>query len=210
LSAPLKRRGTDFEPGRNKNPGDWVMSSNAIEPERRRCDRVALSLAGRYMLADGKEFDCKIVDVSTVGVAIRGPLAGDVGERVVVYVQELGRIEGVIVRRAAEDEWFALELRLPRNKLHKLASRIDWAFRRQTEGLPERRSFVRFEEEEGRTTLQLSDGREFDAAVLDVSTGGAALEVEATPPLGAAVTVGKRRAHVVRRFSGGLAVTFDW
>jgi len=184
---------------------------SGFETERRRCDRVALSLPGRYMLADGKEFACQLIDVSPVGVAIRGPLAGDVGERVVVYVQDLGRIEGVIVRRAADDEWFALDLRLPQHKLHKLASRIDWAIRHQTEGLPERRSFVRFEEDdEGRTRLRLSDGREFPAAVIDISTGGAALEVEAAPPVGAEVVVGKRRAHVTRLFPGGLAVAFDY
>jgi hypothetical protein len=49
------------------------------------------------------EFPCEIVEVSSVGVAIRGPMVGDLGERVVGYVQELGRIEGVIVRRAAVD-----------------------------------------------------------------------------------------------------------
>ena len=34
-------------------------------------------------------------------------MVGDMGERVVVYVQELGRVEGVVVRRS--DDWFAIE-----------------------------------------------------------------------------------------------------
>ena len=159
------------------------------------------------MLADGQEFDCQIVDVSPVGVAIRGPLVGDLGERVVAYVQELGRIEGVIVRRA--DDWFAVELRVPSSRLHKLATRIDGLVRRQAEGSPERRSFARVDQDQERTTLLLSDGREFEAGLIDVSIDGAALEVDVAPPVGAAVTVGERRAHVSRHFAGGIAVTFD-
>ncbi len=183
------------------------MSQSDSASERRRYDRVVLTLPGRYMLADGQEFDCQVVDVSPVGIAIRGPLVGDLGERVVAYVQELGRIEGVVVRRSSDS--FAMELRVCSNKLHKLAARIDWLIRRQTEGLPERRSFVRYDREDERTTLQLSDGRAFAAALLDVSTNSAALEVDVAPPLGAAVTVGERRAHVSRHFAGGIAVTFD-
>jgi hypothetical protein len=166
-----------------------------------------MTLSGRYMLADGQEFDCQIVDVSPVGVAIRGPLPGDLGERVVVYVQELGRIEGVIVRRSADG--FAVDLRVPSHKQHKLAARIDWLMRRQAGGLPERRSYARVDQDQERTTLQLSDGRQFEAGLIDASTGNAALEVDVTPPIGAAVTVGKRRAHVSRHFAGGIAVTFD-
>ncbi len=183
------------------------MPQSNSASERRRYDRVVLTLPGRYMLADGKEFDCQIVDVSPVGVAVRGPLPGDLGERVVAYVQELGRIEGVIVRRSADG--FAIDLRVPSHKVHKLAARIDWLVRRQAEGAPERRRYERFDQEQERTTLQLSDGRAFEAGLIDASTNSAALEVDVTPRVGAAVTVGKRRAHVTRHFAGGIAVTFD-
>ena len=187
------------------------MSLGESEVERRRYGRVAVALRGRYMLADAKEYDCQVVDVSPVGFAIRGPIAGDLGERVVAYVQELGRIEGVIVRRAVDDEWFALDLRVPLSRLHKLAKKIDWLVRQQAGEVTERRRFVRFDDEEEReqTTLQLSDGREFVAGLIDVSTGGAALEVDVAPPIGAPVTVGEQRSHVSRHFEGGIAVTFD-
>jgi hypothetical protein len=175
--------------------------------ERRRYGRVALTLPGRYMLADGQEFDCQIIDVSPVGVAIRGPLPGNLGERVVAYVQELGRIEGVVVRRAVD--WFAVELQVPSSRLQKLASRIGEVARRRAEGASERRSAERVDLDQERATLRLSDGREFVAGLIDVSIDGAALEVDVTPPIGAAVTVGERRAHVSRHFAGGVAVTFS-
>jgi len=185
------------------------MSKGESESERRRYDRVPLALPGRYMFADGAEFDCQIVDVSPAGVGVRGPLVEDLGELVVVYVQELGRIEGVIVRRSFDDDWFALNLRVPLSKLGKLAKRIDWLVRRHAGRAPERRKFARFDQEQERTTLQLSGGHEFEAGLIDTSTGGAALEVDVTPPVGAAVTVGKAPAHVSRHFAGGIAVTFD-
>jgi len=183
------------------------MPQSESGSERRRYDRAVLSLPGRYMLADGKEFDCRIVDVSAVGVAILGPLVGDMGERVVVYVQDLGRIEGVIVRRSSDG--FAIDLRVSPNKLHKLSARIDWLMQRNAGQAPERRSFERFDRDQERTTLQLSDGRAYAAALIDVSGSSAALEVDVAPAIGAAVTVGERRAHVSRHFAGGIAVTFD-
>jgi hypothetical protein len=183
------------------------MSQSDSMFERRRYDRVVLTLRGRYMLADGQEFDCQIVDVSPIGVAIRGPLLGDLGERVVAYVQELGRIEGVVVRRAVD--WFAIELRVPSSRLRKLATRIEGVAKRQAAGSLERRSHERVDLDQQRAMLRLSDGREFAAGLVDVSTDGAALEVDVAPPVGAAVTVGERRAHVSRHFAGGIAVTFD-
>jgi hypothetical protein len=175
--------------------------------ERRRYDRVALKLPGRYMLADGQEFDCQIIDVSPVGVAIRGPMVGDIGERVIAYIQELGRIEGVVVRRA--DDWFAVELRIPSARLHKLATRIDGLTKRKAEGAPERRAYNRVDLDQEYVTLRLSDGREFAAGLMDVSIESAALEVDVKPPLGAIVSVGERRARVSRHFAGGIAITFD-
>jgi hypothetical protein len=183
------------------------MSQSESTSERRRYGRVALKLPGRYMLSDGQELDCQIIDVSPAGVAIRAPMPGDLGEHVVAYIQELGRIEGMVVRRAAD--WFAIELRVPSSRLHRLAKRIDGLARRRTEGAPEQRSYAREDLDQEPTTLQLTDGREFAATLVDVSTGGAALEVDVTPAVGAAVTIGERRAHVSRHFAGGVAVIFD-
>ncbi|MGD0188077.1 MAG: PilZ domain-containing protein [Roseiarcus sp.] len=183
------------------------MPLSEPESERRRRDRVVLTLPGRYLLADGMEFPCEIVEVSSIGVAIRGPMVGDLGERVVAYVQELGRIEGVIVRRAAD--WFAIDLRVPSSRLQKIGKKIDWLVRQQADGLPEQRSQERVDQAQELTTLRSSDGREFSASLIDASTKGAALYVDVAPPVGAAVTVGEQPAHVSRHLEGGIAVTFD-
>ena len=60
------------------------MHSNASQQqERRRHDRVELSLPGRYMLRDRHEYPCATIDVSPMGVAIRGIERGSIGERIV-------------------------------------------------------------------------------------------------------------------------------
>ena len=66
--------------------------------ERRRHQRVRVNLLGRYMLADRREFPCQVVNMSPGGIALIAPVAGNVGDRVIAYVDHLGRLEGQIAR----------------------------------------------------------------------------------------------------------------
>ena len=50
------------------------------------------------MLSDRREFPCRTVDISAGGIAIVGSIKGKLGERVIVYLDRVGRIEGSIVR----------------------------------------------------------------------------------------------------------------
>ncbi len=62
--------------------------------ERRRHQRVRVNLLGRYMLADRREFPCQVINMSPGGMALIAPISGNVGERVIAYVDHLGRLEG--------------------------------------------------------------------------------------------------------------------
>ena len=46
------------------------------------------------MLADRREFPCQVVNMSPGGMALIAPVAGQPGERVIAYVDHLGRLEG--------------------------------------------------------------------------------------------------------------------
>ena len=90
---------------------------------RREHQRVALNLIGRYMLEDRREYPCQTIDVSPGGCALIAPVPGALNERVIVYVNQIGRIEGRIVRLF--DGGFALTLTdtpLRREKLAAVAS----------------------------------------------------------------------------------------
>ena len=69
-----------------------------LTEERRRHQRVKVNLLGRYMLADRREFPCQVTDMSPGGMALVAPIAGQPGERVIAYVDHLGRLEGKIAR----------------------------------------------------------------------------------------------------------------
>ncbi len=60
--------------------------------------RIKTKLLGRYLLADRREFRCTIVDVASGGIALTGPERGAIGETVIVYIDQLGRVQGNIAR----------------------------------------------------------------------------------------------------------------
>ena len=159
------------------------------------------------MLANGREYPCITVDVSPAGFSIKGVRPGLLGERVVAYIEDLGRLEGVIVRRKIG--WFAVDMRAPQNKTERLAQRIAWLLQRGLEKAPSRRSRDRMDMSNEHTILRTVDGKEFMAELVDLSIAGAALSVDVTLPIGARVSLGDQPAYVVRRFAGGLAVKFD-
>jgi len=78
--------------------------------DRREHRRLKVQLAGRYMLSDRREYPCTILDLSVGGLALTGPRTGNVGESVVIYADELGRMLGQIVRLF--DGGFAVELNI--------------------------------------------------------------------------------------------------
>jgi hypothetical protein len=189
-------------------------TSNAVEvtykdtnfKERRRHPRSPLTLQGRYMLSDGSEFPCETVDVSPGGIAIRGLKAGQLGERVVVYIEDLGRIEGGVLRSASG--FFTVEIRAPSKKQERLAETIAWLVKNKEEGLGNRRNRRRIDAAHELISLRTVDGLTFAAKLIDVSSTGAAILVEIALPIGAHVSIDDKPASVSRRFPGGVAVTF--
>src|SRR5256886_14328444 len=75
--------------------------ARALRDERRRFQRVRVNLLGRYMLADRREFPCQVVDMSPGGMAVIAPVNGKAGERVIAYIDHIGRLEGSIVPQFA-------------------------------------------------------------------------------------------------------------
>jgi hypothetical protein len=174
---------------------------------RRQHERVELMLPVRYMLRDRREYPCLTMDVSPIGLAVESDQRASVGEPVVAYVHQLGRIEGMIVRLL--DRGFAVKMSPSEGKAERLAARIAWVVRNQRCGVPDNRLFERLDQEDGRARLTTSTGDEYDGSLLDVSSRGAAIRVAVAPPIGSPVTLDQRRARVVRHFEGGLALAFD-
>ena len=175
--------------------------------ERRRHQRVKVQVAGRFMREDRLEFPCVSIDFSPGGVALQSNAVVSLRERIIVYFNQLGRIEGRVARHL--EGGFALQMSLPEVKREKIASQLTWLANRSALGLAEDRRHERIAPRYIDTTLTLPSGRSLHVRVIDVSRSGAALSAELGPPVGTPVTLGKRRAQVVRHFNSGFAVEFD-
>lgn len=174
--------------------------------DQRRHQRVKVALLGRYMLADRGEYPCQTVDMSPGGVRITCAVLGAVQERIVLYLEHIGRIEGVIVRHPPSG--LAARLNATPRKRDKIASQLTWLANREDLGLPEGRTHERLTPTRPAVTLRLESGRAIEARLIDVSMSGVAVATAAKPPLGALLAVGSTPGRVVRYFEGGLGVQF--
>jgi hypothetical protein len=179
--------------------------SKSAAQEKRRHQRVNVSLLGRYMLADRREFPCQTLDMSPGGLSLIAPVAGRPGDRVVAYLDHLGRVEGIVTRIIPNG--FSMSVAASARKRDKLAAQLTWLATRHVLGMPEDRRHDRIEPRNATTVLVIED-QEVMCRVLDVSLSGAAVAVEARPPIGSMVTVGRTAARVVRHIDNGLAVEF--
>src|ERR1700744_5804321 len=113
-----------------------------VAEERRRFQRVKVHLLGRYMLPDRREFPCQVINMSPGGVAMLAPGIGNVGDRVIAYLDHVGRVEGKIARII--DNGFAMTISATPRKRDKMAAQLTWLANRQILNLPEDRRHGRF------------------------------------------------------------------
>jgi hypothetical protein len=179
-----------------------------LAEERRRHQRVKVNLLGRYMLADRREFPCQVVDMSPGGMALIAPVPGNAGERVIAYVDHLGRLEGKIARLL--DNGFAMSISATLRKRDKLAAQLTWLANRQMLNLPEDRRHGRFTPRNPVTRLILPNGVNVACRVIDLSQSGAAVSIapDLRPVVGAMITIGKTQGRVVRHIEDGFAIEF--
>jgi len=179
-----------------------------LAEERRRHQRVKVNLLGRYMLADRREFPCQVVNMSPGGIAIIAPVSGNPGERVIAYVDHVGRLEGKIARML--DTGFAMTIEATLRKRDKLAAQLTWLANQHILNLPEDRRHGRFIPRKAMARLIMPNGKNVACRVIDLSESGAAIAIspELRPPVGSMVTIGKTTGRVVRHIEDGFAVEF--
>src|SRR5262245_55006581 len=177
-----------------------------LSEERRRHQRVRVNLLGRYMLQDRREFPCQVANMSPGGMAVIAPVIGREGERVIAYVDHVGRLEGVIARRF--ENGFAMTIAATPRKRDKLAAQLTWLANRHILGLPEDRRHGRITPHNPAARLILPNGVNIACRVIDISQSGAAIKTDQRPEIGAPVTIGKTPGRVVRHLEEGIAIEF--
>lgn len=168
--------------------------------------RVKLKLYGRFMLEDRSEHPCQVYEMSTGNLAMRSDRIAEPGEKVIIYLDHLGRLEGVATQTAVDG--FTLAILASNRKRDKLAAQLHWLANRQEHALPEDRRHERTEPLNPISELHLGDGRTYQCRIIDLSLSGAGIEIDVRPALGTSVTLGTMRGTVVRHFDEGIAIEF--
>jgi hypothetical protein len=158
------------------------------------------------MLENRQEYPCQSMNISPGGIALLAPVQGHVGERVVIYLEHLGRLEGTIVRHF--DLGFAVSMSATRRKQDKLADQLTWLANRPELGLPEDRRHERITPRSASTVVRLMNGKTAAARIIDISMSGAAINVGIPIAIGASITLGSTPGRVVRHFGSGIGIEF--
>jgi hypothetical protein len=178
----------------------------ALNQDRRRHQRVKVNLLGRYMLPDRREFPCQVINMSPGGMALIAPMSGAPGERIIAYVDHLGRLEGQIAR--VFENGFAMSISATARKRDKLAAQLTWLANRHILSLPEDRRHGRIVPRNPVGRLILPNGVNLTCRIIDVSQSGAGIASRERPPIGTLVTLGKVQGRVVRHLEDGFAIEF--
>jgi len=173
--------------------------------ERRRHQRVSVNLLGRFMLSDRQEHPCQVINISPGGIALITPVTGNPGERVIAYVDHLGRLEGVIARQI--ENGFAMTIAATPRRRDKLAAQLTWLANR-TLGLPEDRRHGRVAPRNPNARLTLPNGVNVSCRIIDLSASGAAVASDLRPELGTHIVLGKTSGRVVRHLDDGFAIEY--
>jgi hypothetical protein len=183
-----------------------LPSFRALSAERRRFQRVRVNLLGRYMLADRREFPCQVVNMSPGGMAVIAPVGGAAGDRIIAYVDHLGRLEGHVARTFQSG--FAMTISATARKRDKLAAQLTWLANRNILCLPEDRRHGRIVPRNQAGRLIMPNGVNLTCRIIDVSESGAGIATDQRPPIGTLVTLGKVQGRVVRHLEDGFAIEF--
>ncbi len=182
------------------------METDALESDRRTFQRVKLKLYGRFMLEDRTEHPCQVYEISPGNMTLRAERIAEAGEKVICYLDHVGRIEGVATRTT--EDGFAMTIVASERKREKLAAQLTWLANRHELGLPEDRRHERVAPRNPVSELHLEDGRTYQCRIIDLSLSGAGIEIDVRPALGTPVTLGTMKGRVVRHFEDGIALEF--
>jgi hypothetical protein len=126
---------------RRANGRDLGRAMPKLVADRRRHRRVPVDIAGRFMREDKQEYPCLVTDMSAGGLALATPAVAEIGERIIAYLDDFGRIEGVVARHL--DGGFAVKIVASLHRREKIVNQLTWLINRGRLGLSEERRHER-------------------------------------------------------------------
>lgn len=175
--------------------------------DRRKHRRVNWEVRVRGLTGEGEEFTCTTLDVCAGGLRINLARPLSKGENLVLYLDDIGRVEGVVVR-VLNEIGYAIAFTVPARKRDKIADQLTWLINKDRLGLTDEREAER-RPGGGQVIATYGRGQSIACAVADVSIFGVALKTTGPRPMiGDRVQIGERAGTCVRYIEGGFAVDF--
>ena len=176
-------------------------------PERRRFRRVGVDLSGRLMDRAGEEFDCRTLDISAGDARIATSARSRKGDRLIVYLSEIGRVEAEVVREL-EAATYGVQFNVSSHKRERIAEQLMLLLNPDC-GVADDRRHGRYAGN-GILPVELEDGTSIPCEILDFSLVGLAVKTGRPRPLiGAWVKVGNQFGRVSRYIDQGFAIDFE-
>jgi hypothetical protein len=176
--------------------------------ERRRFRRSPVIVGGRLLDTAGREHDCRTADISPGDMRIVATTLPTVGERVVIYLEGLGRVSGKVARTCGEGE-VAIIFDFSAHKREKLAEQLTLVINKSL-GIdePAHRAITG---DGGRLIrIEHEAGDAYEGEIMDFSLAGITVRTpRLAPPIGAWVRIGGVYGRVARLIEGGFAVDFE-
>jgi hypothetical protein len=175
--------------------------------ERRRFRRMPMEVSGRLLDTFGREHDCRTADISPGDVRIVATTLPPIGDRVVIYLEGIGRVSGKVARACGEGE-VAVIFDFSAHKREKMAEQLTLIINRDL-GIEEP---VRPISRDGaqHVKLEFETGEIYEGEVADFSLAGITIKSKRPPPLiGVWVRAGNVYGRVARIIDGGFAIDFE-
>lgn len=183
-----------------------AAASLDVLKDKRRYARHRVKLSGKMFIPDlDAEQDCRVIDLSQAGVAVRCGLPPRKGSQVVLYIGGFGRFDAEVaqIHRGV----VGMRIKASAKKQDDLGAKLI-AYVRNGE-LPESRA-----REHDRLpvvpTLIVTreNGEVLDCEILDISLQGISLKTQATLTINELLRLGKNLGRVVRHHDLGVGVEF--
>src|ERR1700674_3131678 len=182
--------------------GDRMADINRAEAsdvefaDRRTEIRVVVRIPGRFSLAsrrdtngNRRQFACRAVNISQTSMMLATPVNGPIGERVIAYFEEFGKIQGSIIR--VLDGGFVIRIAATNAERSKLLRKLLWLEQNKNYDVPDVRTHKRIVPENPLSTLIFPDSSMLGCFVIDMSASGCAVSADIMPEIGTVVAVGK-------------------
>ena len=183
--------------------------------ERRQDIRIVVRIPGRFSLAgrrdpngNRRQFACRAVNISQTSVMLATPVCGPIGERVIAYFEEFGKIQGSVTR--VLDGGFVMRIAANSDERSRLLRKLIWLEQNKNYDVPDVRIHKRIVPQDPISTLIFPDGSMLGCFVIDMSASGVAVSADVIPEIGTVLAVGKVAGKVVRHFTEGFAVQFKY